>query len=403
MVLGLSLQSVATVYQGTIAAAVSFLLARTLGPESFGLYIYCVTVASVIATIQDGGFRTLLVRERTAPSASFLIEKKTLLSYALGHLTLVATFSALAVIILPIEHKKTLLAAILCFSLFGVAQTTSAVLRGDGRLEFDAWWQIIFRTATAIGAFLGMTMSQVSPLIIFLLMAASSTLPLFVLGPSLLAAPSTPKYKSILREILPLAVIGFSSMIYFKIDIIMLYYMIDDTKEVGYYAAAFKFIEGGILLMSPISIVVFRTLRQKWNNRLVFSMTLRRIFLFSCCGAVVSSLMLQLLGSNLMILAYGSSYEEAIDVLFLLSFALLFMIPNYILTQAAIACDQSRSYAWITFTVAILNVTLNLFLIPLHGKNGAVLATIAAEALMLLMLAFVLRAYIFSSSTDRLN
>ncbi|SVE60359.1 uncharacterized protein METZ01_LOCUS513213, partial [marine metagenome] len=61
-------QWLASVYGAIVSILLIFLFARLLGPETFGKYNYLLTLASLYAIIQDGGFRTLIFRELTSPT-----------------------------------------------------------------------------------------------------------------------------------------------------------------------------------------------------------------------------------------------------------------------------------------------------------------------------------------------
>ena len=63
-----STQWLASAYVATISIILTFLFARLLGPEIFGIYNYLLTLASLFAILQDGGFRTLIFRELTFPT-----------------------------------------------------------------------------------------------------------------------------------------------------------------------------------------------------------------------------------------------------------------------------------------------------------------------------------------------
>jgi O-antigen/teichoic acid export membrane protein len=89
VVRALSSQWLATIYVAGISAGITFFLARSLGPDSFGVYSYFLAFASLIGAVQDGGFRALLVREKTAVSHTLKLRAAHLTGYALGNNILV--------------------------------------------------------------------------------------------------------------------------------------------------------------------------------------------------------------------------------------------------------------------------------------------------------------------------
>ena len=63
------------------------------------------------------------------------------------------------------------------------------------------------------------------------------------------------------------------------------------------------------------------------------------------------------------------------------------MIPNLVLTQATLAIDQEYYYAKATCSAALINIILNLYLIPTMGAKGAAIGTIITEGLLLALVA----------------
>jgi O-antigen/teichoic acid export membrane protein len=396
MAKSLSSQWLATIYVATVSAGITFFFARNLGPDSFGVYSYFLAFASLIAAAQDGGFRTLLVREKTAVSHTLKLTAVHLTRYALGNNLVVTALAALTIWLLPLPNKQILLAAIFCFSLIVLGQTVSAIFRGEGRFGRDAVWQISFRSVTAVAIVFATMIFPLSPLTIFLSWAAGASLVLAVGSSRVLVFPKIPDYRAMYREILPLAVIGFTTTIYFKIDIVMLSHLLDDASQAGYYSAAYKFLEGIILLLAPVSYICFRMLRQNLQDKARFAALLKWMMGLMLVGSLVAILLLGWVGPWVVELAYGEAYGASAGLLFLLSLSLFFLMPNYILTQAAIADNKSSSYAWITVVASIGNVIMNLYLIPRYGNVGAAWATIASEALMLGLLLFIFRKHLFA-------
>ena len=91
-----------------------------------------------------------------------------------------------------------------------------------------------------------------------------------------------------------------------------------------------------------------------------------------------------------MVFVFGVQYLTAGTLLFWLLLAMLFILPNYILTQGAIALNRESGYAKIVIVVAIFNIVLNIKLIPEFGAMGAAWATILAEGVLCIGLSWML-------------
>jgi O-antigen/teichoic acid export membrane protein len=92
-------------------------------------------------------------------------------------------------------------------------------------------------------------------------------------------------------------------------------------------------------------------------------------------GAVLSGRLVELL--------FGEEYRGAATTAALLISGLAFAYPNSLATTAALAIGRERTVALIYGTGLLLNVGLNLWLVPSHGIEGAGIAMLAAQAWLL--------------------
>ena len=180
----------------------------------------------------------------------------------------------------------------------------------------------------------------------------------------------------------------------------MLEYLGHIKSEVGQYSAAYRILEGIILLATPVAQIAFRSLRLKQGQKKFFDL-LGLLVLFMIFVSVVILLIGAFFGKDLMLMVFGEQYNLASILLPLLLFSILFILPNYILTQGAISMNKEISYAKIVVFVALLNVGLNAWLIPDYGAMGAAWATIFSEGVLFFGLVYVmLREYIGKKSAN---
>lgn len=108
----LGAQWLAVGFTGLVSLGLSVFIARTLGPDLFGVYAIALSAGALLAILMDGGFSKLLQRERTrvTPTLSQVLPDLPGLSY--GHAMLVVLgLSVVAVAIFP-KHALTTLAAL---------------------------------------------------------------------------------------------------------------------------------------------------------------------------------------------------------------------------------------------------------------------------------------------------
>jgi O-antigen/teichoic acid export membrane protein len=383
-------QWAATLGVAAVSTALTFALGRVLGPEGFGIFSYALALASLWAILQDGGFRCLLQRESASPSPSLADMAPRLPSLALGQAGLVTALGLGLVLALPLPDPGAVAAAVVCLGLAVTGGFVSAILRGGGKFRQDAAWQMQVRLITALALAAALAMGIRQPEWLLLIWAGGLALALGL--PPAHPLRTMPRFfmpRGILGPCMAFAAIEAATQIYFRSDLALLRFLGRPAAEIGRYAAAYRVVEGAALLLSPLGIIWFRDLRLLCNEPGRFAAALARRLGLLALGSAAALALLMPAGPALIHLAFGPGFDDPLLVRWLCS-VLLFMAPNTLLTQAGIALGAERAYAFAAWSAALLNVGLNLALIPSHGGLGAAWATLAAEAALFAGLCLVL-------------
>ncbi|WP_428559326.1 MAG: polysaccharide biosynthesis C-terminal domain-containing protein [Solidesulfovibrio sp. DCME] len=384
----LTSQWAATLYAAAVSVGLTFVLGRALGPAVFGQYSYILTLASIFAIFQDGGFTTLIFRETAMAALAPKEGRPGLLSLALGHLGLVTALGLGLTLCFPAADRLSLAAAVGYYALFTAAALVSAQLKGRNNFAAEGVWRAICRTATALGAGAALLLPGAGTAAIFLgLLLGQAGALLSPFGRALRLPPRLTASREVYGPCAAFLCISAATTIYFRCDVILLRQLTDDPAIVGNYAAAYRLIEGVIMLATPLAHIFFRRLRVSLQDTAAFRQSFGRmlgVMIGLSVAAVAGGL---LLGPWILTLAFGDKYVAAIPLLSWLLASLPFILPNYVLTQALVALGRERAYAVATIAAAVVNIALNLLLIPLLAAKGAALATVATEAMLCLALA----------------
>ena len=380
----LGAQWLAIVYIGVVSFGLSILVARTLGPDLFGVYAVALSVGALAAILIDGGFSKLLQREGARESAALAKIRPDLPALAYGHaIPVIFVLSVLAVLLFP-EYKLTTLVTVWCFGAAVLNQYGLAVLRGNGRLVRDASWQIGNRTLSALCMaiavlFLGASLPWQ---VLTAQFAGTAVFGLFVtwflrVRPRLVIPPA------VYRAVLPLVWLDLATALYFRSDMVLLEFLKTPQVEIGLYGVAYRLVEALILLASPMGLILFRDFRQ--NSDMPVRMV-RQVLLPPMAWAMLAGMGLALsiwFSSDMIIsLAYGQAYQGASKLLAILGCSLIFILPNGILNQAALALGLERWFASSATVTAIINIAGNLLFIPVYGAMAAAWMTVLTEAVL---------------------
>jgi len=380
-----STQWLASAYGATVSILLTFLFARLLGPKTFGSYNYLLTLASLYAILQDGGFRTLIFRELTSPT--FQEIKNSLVPLSIGHNILVTITGVLTLVILPLKDSFLLILAIFSFGLVTTTTFFSSQLKGEGMFTAEARWRVLTRTLGALSVLVFIFIFTPS---IQIILAGT----IVGYGIALCLLPVNCKLKVFFKKLNPvvykslgsLLIIDIATLIYFKIDIVMLRHLGSGLEQVGFYSAGSRLLEGLIFMHLPFATVLFREMRTRKNHPSDFIPYILNLFFFSVVSPLVIIPAGWFFSKEILHLCYGVSFIDASPLFSLLLISFFFMIPNLVLSQATLAINREIFYAKITCVAALANIGLNFYLIPVMGARGAAIGTIITEGLVMILI-----------------
>ncbi len=190
--------------------------------------------------------------------------------------------------------------------------------------------------------------------------------------------------RRLLAMSIPLAISSASVTVYSQADKLVLGYF-DNLHEVGQYSLARAVME--VSLFPAFALVT--TLRPALASRFTRGDTA------SCAQLIKSSLRLSLVAGvlfgsifvamavPLLSLVYSDQYRYAGELMVWFSWIVVIRSLGAMVLPALLAAEKIRTYAWLTGAAAVLNLGLNLVLIPRMHSRGAIIATLVSYGLLL--------------------
>ena len=175
---------------------------------------------------------------------------------------------------------------------------------------------------------------------------------------------------------LPFALAFVLSTVYFKIDTVILFRMRGDA-QVGFYSAAYKFLEGLSFVPQAVMSVVFPVLsvihlQGRGPMRAAYTRAYRLLAALGMPLAIGTAI----LAPTIVDIAYRASYHTATTAsLRVLGIALLLVFVNNSFIYALGAMDRQLVFALLTGLSVVVNVVLNVVLIPLFPHDQGYLAS----------------------------
>ena len=208
--------------------------------------------------------------------------------------------------------------------------------------------------------------------------------------------------RSVFVRCLPYGLALVLNMIYFRIGSIMLLLMQGPT-EVGLYSVPMRILE--ILSLVPVffmnSVLPVLTRHIKEASSRVKDI-LKYSFDFLFMAAVPMVVGTFVLAYSLIFVISSEEFLSRIDegfygsdiVMKILMIAMMISFINNLFIYSIIATNHQNKLLWINGSCAILNVCLNLFLIPQFGARGAAITAVLTEMLLFVLAFSVARRYL---------
>ncbi|MEH1806497.1 flippase [Nostoc sp.] len=380
-------------------------VARYLGVKQYGLFNYALAFVALFSPIFTLGLDDVVVRH--------LVRQSSNKEEILGTTFWLKFLGGIASVLLAVstmfflgEHETLKIWLVAILGIAGVFRASDTI-----ELWFQSQVQSKYTVIAKNTAFLLNTLIKIAliltkaPLLAFALVTlaefAMSAIGLLIVyqvkGSSLwLWRWSIASAKTLLKESLPLIFSGFAIMIFMRIDQVMLGQMIGDS-EVGIYSAAVRvseiwyFIPGAIV--SSVAPAIYAA---KEKSESLYYQRIGQLLSLMTCISLAIALPMSFLSDKIIMVMFGSGYAEAGAILAVHIWTSLFVFMGLATSPWFIAEGLNHVSLGKTLFGAILNIVLNLLLIPKYAGLGAAIATIISQAAA----AFICNA--FDSRTQKL-
>jgi O-antigen/teichoic acid export membrane protein len=372
----------------TLTLFINIVLARYLAPENFGQLSYLMSFMAMLAPFASVGLNALVTREvvnnnegtGTVLGTSFFIR-------------LLGGFFALFVVIVGVLLLQLDLAlSAHWFILAAIANSFTAGYVIDLYFQAKVKSHYVVKVRTVV-----LVIGSAAKLIAVSFSADLSTfLLIFIAEPIFIAIFLFIVYKhvdgndqwcvnkeygfTLVHQSKWLIFSGFMSVIYLKIDQLMLGQMVG-MDEVGVYAVAVRLSEVWYFFPAALVASFFpRLLLAKKESNLGYSKQLQQLCDVLFWSAVMLALIIYFCADFIVVLMFGENYAKSAILLKIHIWAGVFIFIRALLSKWLIA-ENLLVFSLSTHGIAaVVNVLLNLWWIPLWGGEGAAWATLISYA-----------------------
>lgn len=382
----------ASIAQKVIAFGYFTLLANRLGVAQTGSYFLALSIIVMFSVLADWGVTSVVIRDTAAHPGQAIEQLRRALGVKIPLIVIAAVsaflFSRLlgysAQTILLVELAVPILAADALSVLF------YGLLRGLQILRYEALGIFVGQMLTAIIGGLVLWISPALPLLILALLSGSIWNMVFagaVIGSKIGFRSLVPLWKlpaacALLRLSMAFGLAGVFVKLYSSIDSILLS-VLRGEEAVGIYAVAYKMTYAFQFLPLAFVGALYPAMSSLVTGDRV---ALRRLFDRSITYMALLSVPITLgIASTADLLIhtfYPNGYEDSIVALRILVFVLLFIFLDFPVGSLLNAAHKQNIKTAVMGVTMLINLLLNILLIPRYGVIGACVAAVVSFVIL---------------------
>ena len=386
--------------------------ARVLQPEGIGVVNFQNSIIGYIVLLTSLGIPLYAVREIAKCRSDEAQRDRTAIEITLLSVIL-CLFGYLAVWLLgeyvPRIHEQATLFYILSLTIIFTGVGVQWFYQGIEDFLFITVRGLIIRTLCAISLFVFVRDS--SDLLIYGLIIVGSTV-----GNNLINFVHLRKYirpsrvdwhqLNIMRHLRPtfqVFLLTVVTSIYVQLNTIMLGFMTDD-RAVGLFTSGTKLTHILLVIITSLSTVMLPRCSHLLGEGRIdeFNSIISKSYYLMMFSAIPVTVGIMLMARPVMICFCGAEYVDAIPVIIYTAPTIVFIAMTQVIgIQILYPYGKENLVIYSTLVAAVLNVILNLLLIPMWGTTGAAVSTLIAEFSVLVVQVKLGKGYIPFRFIDR--
>jgi len=388
-----SWQLLSRLFTVVLAFFVTIYSIRYLGPENYGTLSYAISFVGLFAFIASLGIDQVILRDlvkRPADEAKILGSALTL---KLAGSVIAITITIVSGLLINATGIELLLIALISLTQFGGAsQIATYAFFARVESKYSAMITIAVNIILAAAKLLIIYFDK--GIIFFALVLLLETIlrAFFYFGTYQKVYGLLGKWyfdketaRTLLQSSWPLMLSTVSILIYSRIDQVMIRHYLDFTS-VGMYDAAVRLADVWYIIPNIILGALFPAI----INAQTVSPSLFRKRLFLCAALLTGLNILIILPTNLLApfiieMLFGSSFAGSASVLTIYIWSLIGFSLGQLVNTYLIAENYFYIYLYTSLATVLVNVGLNILLIPTYGITGAAIATLVSYSLIPLL------------------
>lgn len=393
-----------------IAQASSYLLgffyimytARYLGAVGFGILSFALAFTALFGVFTDLGLSPLTVREVARDKS---LTPKYLANISVMKIILVAiTFGLIALTINLMGYPQQTITVVYLVGLsiifMAFTQMFYSIFQAFERMEYQSLGQVLNATLMLAGVIFTIKygFSVIGFASLYAIASIVTLVYSFIVMKLKFSNPSSVGaaiefdwrfWKPTIKQALPFGLTTIFTMIYYYIDSVMLSLMKGD-EVVGWYNVAYRLILLPLFITAVFNSVIFPVMsRLSISSKSSLEFAYQRYFKYMVLLSIPIGVGTTLLADRFIFFVFGQEYAPAIIALQILIWSSVFIFINGTFGRLIESVNKQILATKVAGIGAVLNVVLNLLLIPKYGYIAASATTVVTEFTVLVLLGII--------------
>lgn len=372
--------------------------ARVLGVEQFGVYTYALSIVMIVSVLFDFGLDYIAIREVSKSN-------KELDKYFSNVISIRVVFFFLVTAIFIIyfsftnnwNSEETKAIIIILYYQFSTLILTylKSLVSAFHNFKLFGLMMIFEKLLITILGFISLVINQnILHFLIFLSISNTISLLLFIviLIKKYRLKFFIPDFKNmvkLIREALPLLAMNLFILAYFRIDVVILNLIVKNKEIVGLYGSIHRIVEMYMLVPTILMTTAYPIINKYLeNNKDFVDKLLQRVLQLLIIISLPLTIWIALNSYNINYLMFGEQYKEGSKGLIFIIWTIIPLGLNYVLGNVLISIKKQKYCAIGVGFGSMVNIILNLILIPKFSFVGASITAFITESVIFIIYGF---------------
>jgi len=394
---------IAQIISSILSVLLGLFIARDLGDVALGKYSFAYSFVLFFTLFLDLGYNMLLVREIARDKSKANKYVSNMLSFRAISALIISLFVVVTINLMgyPSDTKNV----VYLFALWLIIESFSSIykstFRAFERMEYESEITILYNiirvSLALVVIILGYGLVAIGLVFIFTSIFDFSLSTIvcerrFVKSRTELDFSF---FKNTIKLALPLIMISFFKTVFVRADTILLSIFKGD-EVVGWYNAAYSLVLGLHVIPALIVTAIVPTMSYYYvASREKLKVVYEKYFRFLVMLGLPAAMGATLLSDKIILFLYGSEFTNSIIALQILSWDILLLFLYTFLGGLLISIDRQNEMAIAALITAVVNVIINIILIPYFSYVGAAIATVSSEMVLFGIYFYIISKHIY--------